>query len=445
MKKITTALLFIFCLPVLAQENITPSTALDAYLKNGDKSYAWSVRDSFQIATVKGYNLYLTSQKWHQYTWRHQLTVLVPSEVEHDGALLFITGGSNKDEVPNWKKNDDGTIISIGKIAIENKAITAVLWQTPNQPLFDGRKEDEIISYTLHQFKQDGDYSWPLLFPMVKSAVRSMDAIQDFAKNTLKKPVERFVVSGASKRGWTTWLTGSQDKRVAAIGPMVIDMLNMAVNINYHLTAWGDYSVEIQDYVDLGIPQSMESEEGRALATMIDPYSYRKMLTMPKMIFIGTNDPYWPADAIKNYYDSIPGKNLINYTPNAGHDLGGGKQALKSLSAFFGTTLQNKPYPECSWAFSKKGNDIALQIKASPDPLLDAIVWSADSPDRDFRDNEFTSSSLGITHNQNVLATIPLPKTGFKAFYVDLKYQSPNGGSYTVSTRMFVSDASGVL
>ncbi|GHB62673.1 PhoPQ-activated pathogenicity-related family protein [Persicitalea jodogahamensis] len=445
MKRITTALLFIFCLPCLAQEDITPSTALAAYLKNGDNSYAWSVRDSFQIASVKGYNLYLTSQKWHEYTWRHQLTVLVPEKVTHDGALLFVTGGSNNNEVPNWKKNDDGTIISIGKIAMQNNAITAVLWQTPNQPLFDGRKEDEIISYTLHQFQEDGDYSWPLLFPMVKSAVRAMDAVQDFAKNTIKKPVFRFVVSGASKRGWTTWLAGSQDMRVAAIGPMVIDMLNMPVNIKYHLTAWGDYSVEIQDYVDLGIPQSMESESGRALNSMIDPYSYRRALTMPKMIFIGTNDPYWPVDAVKNYYDSIPGKNLINYTPNAGHDLAGGKQALESLSAFFGTTLQNKPYPECSWEFSKKNGNIALEVKASPDQLLDAIVWSADSEDRDFRNETFTSRSLGVNHKESVSATVPLPKSGFKAFYMDLKYQSPNGGSYTVSTRVFVTDTSGVL
>ncbi len=445
MKRLVSTILFFVSFSCLAQETITPSTALDAYLKNGDNSYTWSVRDSFQIATVKGYNLYLTSQKWRQYTWRHQLTVLVPEKVEHDGALLFVTGGSNKDEVPNWKKNEDGTILNLGKIAIENKAITAVLWQTPNQPLFGDRKEDEIISYTLHQFKEDGDYSWPLLFPMVKSAVRAMDAIQDFAKNTLKKPINRFVVSGASKRGWTTWLTGSQDKRVAAIGPMVIDMLNMPVNIKYHLTAWGDYSVEIQDYVDLGIPQSMESESGRAMATMIDPYSYRQMLTMPKMIFIGTNDPYWPVDAVKNYLDSIPGKNLINYTPNAGHDLGGGKQALKSLSAFFGTTLQNKPYPECSWEFSKIGEDIALKIKATSDLLLDAIVWSADSEDRDFRNEAFTSRSLGVEHKSEVSATVPLPKSGFRAFYVDLKYQSPNSGSYTVSTRVFVSDMSGVL
>lgn len=77
MKKVASAILFLVSLSCLAQETITPSNALNVYLKNGDNNYQWSVRDSFQIATVKGYNLYLTSQKWQQYTWRHQLTVLV--------------------------------------------------------------------------------------------------------------------------------------------------------------------------------------------------------------------------------------------------------------------------------------------------------------------------------------------------------------------------------
>lgn len=439
-------LTFLAFAPTLAQETITPETALEAYLKNGDDSYQWSVRDSFQLGTVKAYNLALTSQKWRKYTWRHQLTILVPAQVEHDGALLFITGGSNTNEQPNWKKNSDGLVASLAQVATQTKAIVAALNQTPNQPLYGDLTEDELISYTLHQFKNDHDYSWPLLFPMVKSAVRGMDAVQEFAKGTLRHPVNRFVVSGASKRGWTTWLTGSQDKRVAAIGPMVIDVLNMPVNLNYQIEAWGDYSVEIQDYVKLGIPQGAKTEDGRALNTMIDPYSYRKTLTMPKMIFIGTNDPYWPVDAIKNYYDSIPGKNLIHYVPNAGHDLGDGKQAINALGAFFGTTLLNKPYPECKWEFSKKGNSIALGVKASSDVLLDAILWSADSvEDRDFRNEVFSSKSLGKNHVGTLTATQPLPEKGYRAFYLDLKYSSPTGGTYTVSTRMFVANKTGVL
>jgi PhoPQ-activated pathogenicity-related protein len=368
------------------------------------------------------------------------LTVLVPKENKYDGALLFITGGSVKEGQPNWKSHDDDVLKSFGKIAAANKAITAIIRQVPNQPLYDDLTEDELISFTLHNFKQDKDFTWPLLFPMTKTAVRAMDAIQEFSEKELNHAVGRFVVSGASKRGWTTWLTGASDERVAAIAPMVIDVLNMPVNLDYQVKVWNDYSVQIQDYVDLGIPQEVHTEEGDAITKMVDPYSYRDKLTMPKMIFIGTNDEYWPIDAIKHYLDSIPGKNFIHYVPNAGHDLGGGKQALEALNAFFGNTLQHNPYPECQWDIAENEGEISLKVKATPDQLVDAVLWSADSEDRDFRDEEWVSESLNAKNKEDIEAVVAYPSLGFKAFYLDLKYTDLNGGVYSESTRSFVAD-----
>ena len=423
------------------QDSITPATALQHYLQNGDTTYHWEIKDSFDLGNVKTYDLLLTSQKWRQFVWTHQLTVFVPKQNNYDGALLFVTGGSVKDGLPNWNGRDDKFFIAMSGIAEKDKSIVAVLRQTPNEPLYDSLSEDALISYTLHQFKNDGDYTWPLLFPMVKSAVKAMDAIQDLAKNTINHPVKRFVVSGASKRGWTTWLTGANDERVVAIAPMVIDVLNMSVNLNYQIKAWNEYSIQIEDYVKLGIPQGASSPSGMAINTMVDPYSYRKKLTMPKMIFMGTNDEYWVVDAIKNYYDSIPGRNMIDYTPNAGHDLGGGKEAFKSLSAFYGLTLNNKPYPACSWKIAAKNKTAKLSVTATPDILIDAYLWSAESPNMKFVKAKWTSVALGAKKKAEVKADVSFPASGFKAFYLDLKYQDPNGGEYTESTRMFVADS----
>jgi PhoPQ-activated pathogenicity-related protein len=424
-----------------AQQSLTPATALQGYLNNGDKTYHWELKESFDLGNVKAYSLLLTSQQWHEYVWTHQLTILVPGENNYDGALLFITGGSNKKGLPNWNKKDDKFLQELGAMAEKNKGIVALLRQAPNQPLVGDLTEDALISYTLHKFKEDGDYSWPLLFPMVKSAVRAMDAVQEFSKQTLNHNIKRFVVSGASKRGWTTWLTGASDNRVVAIAPMVIDILNMPVNLDYQVKMWKDYSVQIEDYVKLGIPQASRSEKGEAITTMVDPYSYRKKLTMPKMLFMGTNDEYWTVDAIKHYIDSIPGQNYVHYVPNVGHDLGDKKQAIAALSAFFGATLANKPYTICQpqLTYSKKG--ITLKVSASADVLVDATLWSTNSEDTDFRNDKWEGKPVDLKRKSSTITAVQsFPATGFRAFYLDLKYKDPNGGEYTKSTRMYVAD-----
>lgn len=427
-----------------SQSKIKPENALKSYLSNGDSNYTWELKDSANIGSAKAYQVLLTSQKWRGIMWRHQLTIIIPSSVQYDGALLFITGGSNKDEQPNWSKEDKLWPI-LNAIASKNKAVVALIKQVPNQPLYDGKTEDELITHTLNEFRKDKDYTWPLLFPMVKSAVKGMDAVQEFVAKKTKHSVSNFVLAGASKRGWTTWLSSAiDDKRVKAIGPMVIDMLNMPKTLSYQFETYGEYSDQIEDYVKIGIPQSTSSPDGKAITAMIDPYSYKEKLTVPKMIFVGTNDPYWTADAIKHYFDQIPGKNLIHYVPNAGHDLAGGKQALEGLSAFFGLTLQNKEYPVSTWAVNKTAEGFELAVQANPNDLVEAAIWATTSADRDFRNNLWLTRRVKY-EGSTVKYTIPFVKKGYQAFYMDLKYKDPNGGTYTVSTRLFTTDTEKVL
>lgn len=443
MKKLTLIFFALFCLTgtVAAQSNsVTPESALQSYLNNGDKSFTWAVHEKIDAEDVTLYRIIFTSQKWRDIVWKHELTVMVPDNLKYNDALLFITGGSVKNGEPNIHQWDKDEIGLFSQIAKTNQAVAAIIWQVPNQPLFNDLTEDEIISYTFHNFQNDNDYTWPLLFPMTKSAVQAMDALQEFAKNELKKEINGFVVSGASKRGWTTWLTGASDKRVKAIGPMVIDMLNMQVNIPYHKTVWGEYSIQIEDYVKLGVAQQVGSPEGEALVKMIDPYSYRKMLTMPKMIFNGTNDEYWPVDALKNYIDSLPGDNHLCYVPNAGHGLGDKEKALTTLSAFFGEAITGKKHPKCDYSISEDNGVVTLSVQADPSILEDAILWSADSDDRDFRDEEWIEKSLGKKGEKEINIHLNNPESGYKAFFIDLKYKAPHGSDYTQSTRVFLMD-----
>lgn len=447
MKKLLVGVIVLFysVTIVLAGKPITPETAMQAYLHNSDKSFKWEIQDQARGEGVTLYRMLFTSQQWRGITWKHEMFIIVPDILKYKDALLFITGGHVDKGVPSTHEWTESLAKSLSNVAKTNMSIVALIWQVPNQPLYDDLSEDALISFTLHNYLQDHDFTWPLLFPMTKSAIRAMDAVQEFSKKTLKRKVEHFVVSGASKRGWTTWLTGANDKRVKAIGPMVIDVLNMPVNIDYQKKVWGDYSIEIEDYVKLGIAQQLGTPGGNDLTKMIDPYSYRKTLTMPKMIFMGTNDPYWPADAIKNYIDSIPGDNHICYTPNAAHDLGDKKKAFATLSAFLGTTVTNGKYPICNYTISQDNKTITLKIKSTPEILVDAILWSTDSKDQDFRDEKWIDKSMNSAKQAEITVQVKIPESGFKAFYVDLKYKAPFGDDYTQSTRMFVTDDKNLL
>ncbi|WP_185958267.1 PhoPQ-activated pathogenicity-related family protein [Fodinibius sediminis] len=418
-------------------EEVVPANALRAYLDNSDASFSWELEHTSEHNGNMIYQIELISQTWRDFIWKHSLSIVVPREIAADDALLFISGGSNSGTSLH-PVMDDETLQAVDAIARENKAITALIKQVPNQPLFEGRTEDEIISYTLHNYKKDGDLSWPLLFPMVKSVVKAMDAVQDFAESQVGRPVNDFLLTGYSKRGWTTWLTGASDERVKAIAPSVIDVLNMPLNVDYQVQTWGDYSIEIQDYVRLGIAQDINSPSGKELVTMIDPFSYREALDMPKLIFIGTNDPYWLVDAVKNYFDQLPGENYIFYTPNAGHGLRDGEEATPVLSEFFGDMIDDSAYPVFTYEYDRDEEGLRISI-SSEQPVKQIEQWVAHSTDRDFRDDQWTMVPASPDETGRFSTTVAHPEKGFLAIYWNVVYEGDVRSRYPLSTRTFVA------
>src|SRR5262249_23490546 len=141
------------------------------------------------------------------------------------------------------------TILLGMEMASKMNAPVAFLYDIPNQPLLGDKKEDALIAETFVRYLESKDESWPLLFPMVNSLVKAMDALQAFAQREWNFIIRYFVVSGGSKRGWTTWPTGAVEPRVKAIAPLVIDTLNMKAQMPYQLKSYGKYSEMIGDYV----------------------------------------------------------------------------------------------------------------------------------------------------------------------------------------------------
>ena len=402
---------------------------LDDYVKKDDPDFKWSVAGTREHEGGKATLIKLQSQVWQGIPWNHALQIFEPAEITFPKAmLLFITGGSTK----NMDRSDDAMGFALAKLC---GARVAVLPQVPNQPLLGDKTEDKLIAETFVRYLETKDASWPLLFPMAKSAVKAMDAAQEWTKKEGKPEIAKFVVTGASKRGWTTWLTGVVDPRVVAIAPMVIDTLNMKAQLEHAMDVWGEPSEQIHDYTERGLTQRFDDPAGSILWKMVDPYSYVSRLSKPKFLINGANDRYWTVDALNLYWNALEGPKSVVYLPNAGHNLAVNRDyALNGIGAFFRHNVSNRPWPDMSWEHSDDGRKaLVLTVKSSPEPKS-AKVWSARSDTRDFRDSRWESAPMA-TAGAVSKAEVPRPTKGYIALMGDLEFEV-DGIPFHLSTQI---------
>jgi PhoPQ-activated pathogenicity-related protein len=408
------------------------ANALGTYVHEPDASFAWKRTEHKKIKGATLTHLELISQTWRGNLWSHDLLIVRPTTLRQtDIAMLFIAddGYDARDEEAD----------RFDEVAQRAGAIVAILSKVPNQPLYNGLKEDGLIAFTLDQYLKTGDATWPLVFPMVKSAVRAMDALQTFARQEFDQRIDRFVVSGASKRGWTSWLTAAVDARVVGIAPMVIDMLNMKAQLDWTEKMYGQQSDEISEYTDLKLHQKLDDPPMQLLRAWVDPYSYRQSYTMPKLLLLGTNDPYWVVDSLRHYWSDLPEPKLVFQTPNAGHDLAGGHDAWQTLAAWFQMIADRQPLPKVEWQLRDGTKGAAGLMVRVDQPVSKIRLWTAHSTDRDFRNEKWTSRGLEIQPGSNQASVdVPKPAAGFTAFLAEIELTAPTGHSYKLSTQVQV-------
>jgi PhoPQ-activated pathogenicity-related protein len=141
---------------------------------------------------------------------------------------LYITGGSNGAFPPTGTGEDELVCITL---ALATSVVCSVLFQIPNEPIVftadparQERSEGAIDAFCFYlAFSNTSRPEVLIQLPMTKGAVRAMDAITEFLALKLQLTITEFMVTGASKRGWTTWLTAAVDRRVVAMAPIVFD------------------------------------------------------------------------------------------------------------------------------------------------------------------------------------------------------------------------------
>lgn len=421
-------------LAAIAALSFGQNTPLDRYVAAPDSHYKYELLQTVPGPGYTSYIIDLTSLQWRSESevnrpvWKHWLTIVRPDEVKGDAGMLFINGGTVTQKAPTKASAD------YVEAALTSHSVVADLRGIPNEPLIFSddkrvRTEDEIIAYSWVKFLKTGDETWPLRLPMTKAAVRAMDTVTAFCATPAggNVKVTKFFVTGASKRGWTTWTTAAVDKRVIGIVPMVIDVLNERPSFEHHYRAYGFYSPAVKPYEDMGLMNVSDSPEYRALLKIEDPYSYRDRFTMPKLMINSTGDQFFVPDSSQFYFDALPGEKYLRYVPNTKHSLN--DDAKQSLLAFYDAVLHDRPRPKFSWKFEKNG-DIRV---SSVDVPAEVKLWAATNPEK----RDFRLDTIGPAYKSTVLSPaksgvwighVDKPTKGWTAYFVELTY--PSGGKY---------------
>ena len=399
------------------------------YVERPDDSYRYKILAEERLDAASLYDLELTSQKWQGIVWKHRLQVVVPDKATASDLALLIIGADFGNR--SYRDLGDFTQSATG-------AVCAFLFDVPNQPLFDGKIEDELIAFTLVQCLDTGDADWPLLLPMTKSAVRAMDAVQEFLREKGRIAPGRFVVSGMSKRGWTTWLAAVADSRVAGIIPMVYDNLNLFAQMPHQREVWTEYSEQISDYTQYDLQARMRTPEGFRLAQVIDPYTYREQLTLPKLIMNGANDRYWATDALNLYWDGLFGPKNVLYIPNSGHSLNDPQRMWSAALAFVHAVAAGDSLPALSWAFHEDAAEMGVSVQTR-DSAAVGRLWFARSETLDFRASAWEAVPLALTSG-GWTAAIDKPQDGCLAVFGEIDFTATATRTYSLSTQMRIVD-----
>jgi PhoPQ-activated pathogenicity-related protein len=466
---VTFTVLCFFSTPVNAVDwdVITP---LDDYVHRVDTNYAWEVIESYDYPEYTLDVLNLTSQEWmdesfsNNSIWFHYLSIFIPKNlVIRDAAYILIGNGNNDDPAPDPELD---RMQRTADFAVQTGAVSAYLRMVPFQPIYFadsrfGKTEDQIIGYSWNVYITDPDEPNPdvnALLPMTKAAKTALDAITEFT--TQQDPtiqLVKFMPHGFSKRGWTTWLLGCVDRRVFAMAPTVLDLLNMVPNLEHHYRALGGWSWAFIPYWTEDVSRYLYHPRTAEMITFMDPISYNERLTMPKLVISASGDQFFPPDGANFWYSDINQPTYLQVWENDDHNLDTHLDEIDhNVQAFFLNAYRSLSYPQFSWTRQEDETSGTIIVTTSTPPLT-ITSWWADTTNitcepemnntcrRDFRITTRDGES-GIWWYEEPVQEIDIntfgatflkrDDFGFRIFFIELTFPGPDAYTFRFTTEV---------
>ena len=421
-------------------------TSMSDYIESTKNEFSYDIQEVIYEENWTGYHIKMISGEWldskkvDQVEWWHYVDIIIPKQTTSSTGIMFIDGGEKSED---YFRLDAQSI----RNAIKTEAVIVNVSNIPFQPLNflsseqDSFEEDDLIAFAWNKFLKQGakqkDVEWLPRFPMTRAIVRAMDLAQEIVlQNDIV--VKDFVVSGASKRGWTAWTTAAVDSRVKAVVPMVIDMLNLVPSFENHYRSYGEFSPAVQEYVNYNIQDWLGTEEFKVLMSYIEPFSFIDKFTMPKYIINAGSDEFFSTDSWRFYYDKLPGEKIIRYVPNKNHSLDG-RYLTEDLVSYFYRVINDIDIPSLSWNLS----DNKLIAELDYDGDYDVSVWTAKNDNgRDFRLWEegelWEETSVGKLANNKYELNVSSNLKGYKATMIEFTIDPESEFPLIISTGPFV-------
>ena len=394
-------------------------TSMKDYIDSTKNEFSYEIEEIFYEDEWTGYHIRMTSGEWldskkvENVDWWHYVDIVIPKETQTDTGIMFIDSGVNDEDYFRL----DSTSINY---AVKTKSVIVNIHNIPAQPINflasdqDAFYEDDLIAYAWNEFLERGakqkDIEWLPRLPMTRAVVRSMDLAQEITlQNNIN--LKDFVVSGASKRGWTAWTTAAVDERVVAVVPMVIDMLNLVPSFENHYRSYGEFSPAVQSYVNYNIQDWMETDEFKILMSYVEPYYFKEKFTMPKYLINAGSDEFFSTDSWRFYYDELPGDKLLRYVPNTNHSLEG-RYLNDDLISYFYRIVNDIKMPSLKWKLNNDNIDVNIDY----DGDYSVSTWNAKNEDgRDFR----------LWQEGELWKQTPVKKSIDNTYKIKLNNQSP--------------------
>ncbi|MDQ0125616.1 PhoPQ-activated pathogenicity-related protein [Pseudomonas lini] len=367
--------------------------------------------------------------------WQHDVDIYIPDNALHGRALLVANNGTL---TPGGGREPSGptdfTQAMALEVALQTRTIVISVSNIPNQYLTyadDGvpRKEDASVAHSWKLFLDDPQRHpfMSVRLPMVMSLVKAMDLAQ---QQLQPWGINQFIISGASKRGWTAWLAAITDERVHAIVPFAIDILGMDKVLDHTWQAYGrNWPLAFFDYHHEGITRQIKTENFARLLKIEDPLSYLNSayaprLAIPKYIVNASSDDFFLPDNTAFFFDPLPGPKALRVTPNASHY--GIRQFVEnSLIPVINRWQQDRALPVITTRSVLQGSREILGLKFS-EPPMQVTQWTAINPlARDFRHPcgvRYESSDVTPSAPLDAQVLIDTPDRGWKATFIEATF-----------------------